>query len=64
MSGPAFQWKPGPLFVKQQKKIRNSLLALPSLMAGACQKLSVFMLTHLFFSLFYDAAQQITSNHI
>jgi hypothetical protein len=57
ISGSAFQWKAEPLFLKQQKKIRNSLLALPSLMAGACQKLSVFMLTHLFFSLFYDATQ-------
>ena len=41
----------------------NELLALSSLMACACQKFSVFMLSHFFSSLFYNAAQQITSNH-
>jgi hypothetical protein len=40
---------------------RNHLFAFPSLMPRSGQQLAVFMLTHLFSSLFDNATQPITS---
>ena len=51
------------LKLRQSLSWDKELLALSSLMPCTCQQFSVFMLSHLFSSLFYYATQQITSIH-
>jgi hypothetical protein len=51
------------LFICKQKNEPARLFTLPSLMASTGQQFSVFVFTHFFPALFYDAAQLITSLH-
>ena len=48
-------------FILVQKSLPVSLFTFPSLMSCLCQKLSVFMLSHFFATLFNNTAQFITS---
>jgi len=49
-------------FAKQPNyQSQQTLLALSTLMARACQQLAMFVLAHFFSALFYNAAQSITS---
>ena len=48
-------------FILVQKRLPVSLFTFPSLMTCLCQKLSVFVLSHFFSTLFNNTSQFITS---